>query len=177
MIITINANEYKLCDKGSKNYWCSSKKGIYGRGILNTENDPYRVERIGNLGEFAFAKYMKLDPPAFEYKKGGDDYDFLINGHTIDVKCARKDYGAILIKCETEKGTDVFQKCDIFVCSHVIEDDRKTASVRLVGWVTLDYVLSLPKKESPHWRSQHKNYEVNFNSVNPMDELRSYLQI
>jgi hypothetical protein len=175
--VLVHKNNYTLCENGAEDYWCSSKPGVYGRGILNTKDDPKRVERIGNLGEMAFSMYMKLPKPKFEYKRGGDDYDFLVSGKTIDVKCARKDYGSILIKCETETGKWVFQERDIYVASYIDSDDRanKRATVILVGWVPLDYVKTLTPVPSPHWRSNHKNYDIKFDCVRPMEELNEYI--
>jgi len=177
MIIVISGEDYKYCESGAENLWCSSKPGVYGRGMLNSKSDPKKVERIGNLGEFAFATYMGLDKPEFAYKTGGVDHDFYINGFTINVKCASKNYGAVLIKCETEKGRYVFQDSDFFVASYLKTENReqKIALIDLVGYVDLEFIKKLTPVESPRWNSSHKNYQINFEDCKKIHNLKNIL--
>ena len=175
MIIIIKDEDYQYCELGASNLWCSNKSGVYGRGMINNKNDPKRVERVGNLGEFAFASYLGIDKPKFEYKSGGIAHDFSINGFTINVKCASKDYGAVLIKCYTEKGTYVFQDSDFFVACCLRQENRekKYAEIDLVGWVDLDYIKQLQPVESPRWNSKHKNYKIDFTECKKIHLLKN----
>lgn len=172
MLIEIAPEDYTICDKASRDYWSSSKGGKYGRGILNTEGDPFRTERIGLLGEMAFARFFGLEIK-IEYKKHGDDYDFLLaNGKTVDVKTASRNYGAVLVQYENSHGRVTFKPKDIYVGAYLSSEniEQSSAEIELVGFTTVEFVVGLTQVKSKVGR--WTNYEIPFSSLRSLSELR-----
>ena len=91
-IIEIAGDVYRMTVNSSRDMWCSEKTGEFGEGVGNTDKDPKWVERMGRLCEMGFSIWSGL-PANLEYIKGGDKYDFIVHGKTIDVK---KSYRNIL---------------------------------------------------------------------------------
>ena len=171
MLIEIFPQDYEICKKASQNYWSSSKGGKYGKGVLNTKTDPCRTERIGLLGEMAFANFMEL-PIQFEYKKHGDKYDFLIRDRTIDVKTASRNYGSVLIQYKNSFGNIVFRQKDIYVGAYLVEDTGKTASIELVGYTLGKIVKKLTpvKSKVGKWL----NFDVPLDALKDLRELKKF---
>ena len=170
IVIKIKGQEYLDCIEASKNMWCSSKAGFYGRGILNKQKDPHRTERLGRLGEKALSKYLKRDVN-FKYVKGGDSGD-LISESKIDIKTASYNYGALLIQAENEFGKKNKIKCDIYVAAICESDDgeNKEATIRLVGWCDKTFIEN--QKMVPARVGKHKNYDIAYENLNPIETLK-----
>lgn len=171
MLINLNKEEYEKCEQSSKNQWCSSKIGIYGKGILNNDNDQYKVERIGKLGEAALGKMISEDPN-YDYKENGDLFDFNINGYAIDIKTSsyEKDYGLILAVNEQKKELPL--KCDYYVMATLKEEDRstKTAIIEIHGYCSKEDVLKRNKIYFPY-RHSGLNYKISHNTLLPIENL------
>lgn len=175
MLVKISTPDYKECEKAARNYWASSKKGMYGRGIINSKNDPLKVERTGLLGEMAFAMQARL-PLNFEYKRFGDKYDFKAYKKTIDVKTASRDYGACLVQYMNKKGNIVFRRKHIYVTAHVTYDDivEKVAGIELVGYILgVDLTEDLIK---PARVGTHYNYEIPFEITKPIEAVIAFVR-
>ena len=174
MIIKIKNEEYQYCVEKSEEYWCNKKTGFFGRGIINTKKDKYKVTRIGLFGEMALAKYLGITPD-FKFIHCGDQFDFIINGKTIDVKTASRNYGASLIRCRSEKGRSVFKPKDIYVAALLEEEnsDKLFCRISLKGWETLDFVRKLP--EVPAMVGKHLNYELKFDQLRGIGTLKKFL--
>lgn len=170
ILVEISGDEYIACDEASRNFWASSKGGIYGTGLLNSADDPCRTERIGLLGQAAFSKLID-EPVDLEYRRGGDKQDNLVCGHRIDVKCAARNYGANLIQKTNEFGRE--QKIDkhYYVGAFLSSEDRKEkiAKIILVGFSSQRDVLAA--KVSPAIRGNHINYVIPFKEMRPIEEL------
>ncbi len=80
--VDIVGEEYDMCVDFSKNMWANKKKGEWGRGMMNTDADPYKTERTGIIGEMGYAKLENI-PVDMMYREGGDDYDFIRNDKLI----------------------------------------------------------------------------------------------
>ena len=100
MRIKISKQDYKKCKQASENYWSNGISGFFGRGIINSKNDPCKVPRTGLLGEMALCRYLNVPQPNLDYVQNGEKEDFNINGISVDIKTASKNYGAELIRCE-----------------------------------------------------------------------------
>jgi len=175
MKIVVCGEDYKYCQESSKNYKCNTKKGFFGKGIINSKNDPYKVTRIGLLGEMAFAKYMDV-PARFEYMEHGDDFDFKINGKTIDVKTASRNYGACLIRCINHKGNFILKKpCDIYVAAYIDKEipDENYAEVIIKGWIRSKEFKNMEPVNARV--GKHKNYEISFDNVSSLSSLKKLL--
>lgn len=85
--IVVEGEEYNRCEESAKEMWSHKKKGLWGRGYINTPDNPYRVERTGRLGEMAFSKITD-SPIDLTYIEGGDKHDTILFGNTINVKAA-----------------------------------------------------------------------------------------
>lgn len=172
MTVTISGDEYISCEKAACNFWANSKKGRWGRGLINNSEDPYKVERVGLLGEMAFSKQFNI-PVNFEYKQFGNETDFEIKGKTLDVKTAARKYSyeAGLIRAQTEKGNNVALHADIYYFAYIENDDRekKVATVELVGAISKEKVLELPLSDAKI--GKHKNYEVPYSDLLPLEEI------
>lgn len=169
MLIKVEGDDYTKCVEAAKNYWASSKKGNYGRGLINSEGDPTKVERTGLLGEMAFSIFSGL-PVDFSYKKGGDKTDFILNGMTIDVKTAASNYGANCIKAYTASGKYVFRELDVYVAAYVQEDNGEFAIINLVGYELGKNIKEYPIKGA-RARGLHKNFELDHKRLKPIENL------
>ncbi len=173
ILVKIEGDEYVACDNASFNFWGSSKKGTYGKGLLNSKSDPRKTERIGLLGQMAFSK-LTDEPVDLAYKYGGDKQDNLILGkHKIDIKCAASNYGANLIQKTNESGGQ--QKIDkhIYVGSFLEAENRqeKKAEVLLVGFCFRKEVLNAKVANARRKGAKHMNYEI------PFEEMRSIIDL
>lgn len=171
IIVEVEDDEYVACDNASRNFWSSSKKGMYGKGLLNSENDPYKTERIGLLGQMAFAKLID-EPVDLIYRLGGDKQDNLILGKfKLDMKCAARNYGANLIQKTNEFGKE--QKIDkhVYVGSFVDSDkfEEKKAKIILVGYCLQKDIFEA--KIAPARKGKHINYEIPFEEMRPIAKL------
>lgn len=171
ILVEVKGDEYTACDNASRNFWGSSKKGTYGKGLLNSENDPHKTERIGLLGQMAFGK-LTDEPVDLVYRHGGDKQDNLILGkYKLDMKCAARNYGANLIQKTSEFGKE--QKIDkhIYVGSFLDSENReeKKAEILLVGFCLQKDVLNA--KVAPARKGNHINYEIPFEEMRPISNL------
>ena len=177
-VARIEGEDYKRCEEASKNMWCNSKPGKYGAGLANTNQDPYKVSRVGKLGEMAFAKLFRLGID-LSYKKGGDETDCIIDGKKIDIKTALRNYNTGLIYKTNEWGKEVPLKSDIYVFAHLKEEDResKIALITLVGYCYKAQVLNAKVAKGRKRGSKHYNYEIPYLHLKPIYELQSELNI
>lgn len=169
MLVYIDEDHYNICLDAANNYWASSKKGGYGRGLINTKDDKIKVERTGLLGEMAFHLISGL-PYNFAYKKGGDKYDFIFDGKRIDVKTAAKDYGCICIVAYNGSGVYVFRELEYYVSCYIQEDTGKDAKVEVVGYEEGSLIKQLPIKGA-RAKGLHKNYELVHQNVKNIEKL------
>lgn len=173
--VKLTPQEWDICDEVSKNYWSSKKGGVYGKGIINTEDDKTRVERVGLLGEMAFAKISGL-PMNVSYKEQGDDYDFRFDGGTIDVKNASRlpPYKQMLVFGKHGNNSKPLElKSDYFVSSFLAFEDRdaKKATIIIVGFCTKDELLSQGLVRARAKKCSHYNYERHYRDLHPISEL------
>jgi hypothetical protein len=143
--VEIKGEDYLQCVKSSQNLWANSKTGKYGSGMNNTEKDPFRVERLGCLGELGFGRLLGLKPD-FSYRKGGDNKDFEFNGRSIDVKVSFKNTGYKLIYAVSESGYRVPLKSEIYVIGYLKGDYQRfnRAEIVYVGWTTRNTITKEP---------------------------------
>lgn len=177
MKIKISGEEYLACVTASETYWSENKKGFWGKGIINSANDPHKVTRTGLLGEMAVSKYLGLNMTEnLEYKRGGNTKDFIINDWSIEIKTSSYNYGAALIRCKSSNGKNVFKPADIFIAATIESENREVgeATVCIKGWETLDFVLGLP--ETPARVGKHLNYELKFGELRGIGKLKSFLK-
>lgn len=180
--VKISPEEWELCDEFSKQMWSQTKTNTaYGRGILNTNKDPAKVERTGLLGEMAFAKISKL-PMDLEYKAGGFPYDFCfdLNGEsiTIDIKTASKlhSYKQMLIYAKTGRGKEIPLSAEYYVAAYLANENivEKRATVILIGSIHKSKVEKhpiVPAKVGHHW-----NREINYSELDELDTLLQLIQ-
>lgn len=170
MKITIKTNDFILCENSSKNMWANTKKGTWGRGLINDSSDPHKVERTGRLGEMAFARSFDLNVN-FDYMKFGDQYDFKLNNWKLDVKTAARNYGAGLIKARDASGRNIPLAKDIYVFCYVENENRlaQTANINIVGFELKENIL---KKELVKARKgNHLNYDISYNQLKDINKL------
>jgi hypothetical protein len=173
ILVEIKNQEYIACDVASHNFWGSSKAGTYGRGLLNSKNDPRKTERIGLLGQMAFGK-LTNEPVDLNYIYGGDKQDNLIFGkYRLDIKCAARNYGSNLIQKTNEYGIQQKIDKDIYVGSFLDSENRedKKAAIILVGFCLMKDVKCATI--APARRGNHINYEIPFEKMRPIEKLIS----
>lgn len=176
MRVEISKKGYQQAVEASKNMWSSKKPGFYGRGMLNTNSDPYKTERIGRLGELALASVLKVNPD-FSYRKFGDKYDFKINEYTIDIKtAATTKYKQLLVMGVNEYNRPVKLKADIYIAAHLIEEDhvKQKAAIELVGFCTKKQLLQ--KGLFPAKIGRHQNYQFDYADLQSLELLEDTLQ-
>lgn len=171
VLVDIFGEEYEMCDHYSKLMMANSKTGAYGKGIANTKSDPYKVERIGRLGEMAFAKLYDRYVD-FTYYSKGDEYDFINDhGQTLDIKTACNCYGSGLIR--VQEGSRIFPLgCDYYMFGFLKNENIQLnqASIVIVGWISKNEILKNFNKLVPSKSkySSHMNYEIPYGSLNKL---------
>ena len=177
-LVKIELDEYAACVEHAKNRWSNKKKGQWGSGMINTAEDPYRVERLGLIGEFAVAK-IKGWSVDLAYRKEGDKQDFLVNNIRINAKnSSPESYSHEGKHVGLIKTNQLVQ--DVFVFTHTYFDDREDniAGVVVLGWIYRDKVLELDarpgmsiRRKSPLYDATHYNYEVPYVHTYPIWDL------
>jgi hypothetical protein len=169
--IEIADHDYDVCEEVSKNFWANSKKGGYGKGLGRTNDDPYKPARTGLLGQMAFSKIL-CEPVDTMFRQYGDNYDNLIGGYKVDIKCAMRNYGECLIYHTNEWGTKIPLNKDIYVCCYIDNENRKEkkANIVIVGYILRKNVELCPVKVGRKGNG-HLNYVVNFEVLSPIKKL------
>jgi len=179
--IKVTGEEYTICVESSKgnNFWSNSKEGVYGEGLCKQDNDPFKPARMGKLGECAFSKLFGISFD-ISYREKGDNYDFLINGVSIDVKTTgpKRRKGPGLVLRVNEKGYEIPVNKDIYVFSYCGFDDTlwKQAEINFVGWCTKKELLTFPV-ENGILGNGHKNIVVPFDKLSSMEKLFKVLGV
>lgn len=172
MKIQISSKLYEKCRKHSQNRWSNKKKGFFGRGIINSNDDPCKVERIGLLGEAALALYIdqKVD---YKYRDDGTPFDFNIGGFNIDLKTASRNYGCGLIRAISDRGANIELKSDVYVFAYLEGENKeeKSASIVLTGW--LERCKIQTQSVVPARVGRHFNYECKYTDLNPIETLKN----
>lgn len=169
--VIVSGEDYRICDECE--LWCSKKKGNWGSGLINSDEDKHKAERTGLLGEMAFSKLSGL-PINIEYQEGGSNNDFCLTTakSKIDIKTAyrRPKYNAGLIRCGTN-GKTIKLKSDIYIFGYVEKDLRqeKIAQIILVGGEYRENILK--KKPQKARLGHHINYEVEYDQLIPIETL------
>lgn len=179
--IRIGSLKYKLIEKAAARWWGNSKKGVYAMGFKGGLSDPYKVARIGLLGEVAFGEVLGIDAD-LSYRRGGDKYDFMpIAGLDIDVKTASSpDAKVFLTYHETfntnpphKKSNNYLHRLNSFyVGCKLMNDDQehKNAIVMIFGYITAEKVKECALiKENV--RGTGTNYEIPFAKLNPIESF------
>src|SRR5574337_737239 len=153
--VEVLGHNYDLCQQASSNLWANTKKGRYGSGLINSNKDPRKVERVGLLGEMAFSILSKL-PVDFGYKEGGASYDFILkDGRTVDIKTESKlhDYNCGLIYAISDWGKPIMLRADLYVFCYLKEEskDNKKAVINFLGYCTQDFVTQCSVKPGKAW--------------------------
>ncbi|MDC1299920.1 hypothetical protein N8Z24_00275 [bacterium] len=173
--VRISGKEYQECVRCSKgnNFWGNSKKGTYGKGLCRSDKDPFRPARIGKLGEMGFSKLFDVEFDN-EYRKAGDKYDFMLKGYSIDLKTSNpwRKNGPGLIMRYNERGRSIPLTKDIYVFSYCNYDilEKERAEVSFVGYCMKSDLEDFPIKDG-YRGGKHKNIEVPFNSLVPIQSL------
>lgn len=178
--VDIVGEEYDMCVDFSKNMWANKKKGEWGRGMMNTDADPYKTERTGIIGEMGYAKLENI-PVDMMYREGGDDYDFVRNDKKINIKTSHKEpwYQSGLVKAgyyRTKDGQTEFIsleiKHDYFVFGFLTLDDIKNrmASVIFVGGCDKETLINRELKKAI--KGSHMNYQIHFNDLTEMRDIK-----
>jgi hypothetical protein len=174
--VIIQSSDWHVCNEKSRNLWCNEKKGFYGTGMANKNNDKYKVSRTGLLGEMAFAKVFELSVD-LEYRKYGDSgKDFTLGpGKTIDVKTATtlQPYRSGLVRVRNEQGKNIPLNSDIYVFGFIKNESlhKKTATVVLVGYEMKENMLNITPVLGRKNGSKHMNCEVKYCNLKPMSLL------
>ena len=173
--IMIEADEYDICVEAAQNMWANKKKGSYGKGLANTEDDPYKSERTGKLGEMAFSKLYQF-PVDLTYREGGDDQDFVCNGAKINIKTSTKKpwYASGLVTAGHYRGTEYVPleiKHDYFIFGYIEMEDKKSkkASVVFVGGCPKETLVNREIKRAI--KGSHMNYQIPYSELTDIDKI------
>lgn len=153
---------------------CGKKCTAYGKGIINSGGDPFKVQRTGFLGEAAFSIWSSL-PLDLSYKPGGDKCDFIIHGHSLDVKCAYRNYQMnLIVRKETNDGK-FHELKDIYVGSYIVYDFpiHWAAQVCLLGYNVKEQIKKVPV--TPSSRGVHLNTKLFHRDLRPLSRLKDFL--
>jgi hypothetical protein len=120
MKVTLNAHEYAIAEHTTKMRRDEDRDKGRKDGI--PESDSYDCDLRGSLGEMAFAKGFNKYPD-FTMEPG--DYDFIVDGYTVDVKTSKGHNNHLELKSTARKG-----RCEKFV---LITGEYPTYFFR--GWI------------------------------------------
>lgn len=153
---------------------CGKKCSEYGKGLINNNRDPFKVQRTGLLGEAAFAIWSGL-PLDLSYKPGGDHSDFLIRGCRLDVKCAYRNYQMNLIVRREFDGGKFHPLKDIYVGSYIVYDFpvHWSAQVCLLGYNVRSEIEKVPV--TPSTRGVHLNTRLLHRDLRPLNHLKDFI--
>lgn len=167
--VVVWGDEYDICR--DPHMWSSSKPGGYGRGVLNSGDDPKKTERTSRLGEIALAKVFPGLGMDIRYKTGGEVSDFMMGHLSVDIKTAASNYGANCIQVMNDRGYRLSLKSDIYIGSFIEMDARLrgVAHVILVGWELRYRIEASP--DVPGRRGNWLNKELVFADLRPLDGM------
>lgn len=168
MRITLDSDEIEIAKLASQS-WDTKNWGRagYNGGLLNSARDPRRTERLGIIGQIAFGKAMNREVD-LSYKRGGDDYDDVVLGQTIDVKLSQRNYGCGFVT-STKSGDSMMSFKDIYVFSYLESESDSHASVKIQG--IKSFVNFKLNWLTPARRGTHYNWEVPFRDLVPIEQL------
>jgi hypothetical protein len=169
--ILIQGNNYDVCDHFSFQRWSNTKTGEWGEGLVNTSQDPRKVERVGLFGELAIGILFdqRID---LTYRPGGDQFDFQLFGKTVNVKMRteappRHDRG--IIKCRhSAQSAYMPLKQDLYVFGYLDWEYKRQASVCIIGGIWKD---KIDTTEHAGFRGEHFNHEVHYRHLMPIKKL------
>jgi hypothetical protein len=140
-------------------------------GLMNTDQNDRKVERVGALGQMAFCIIYSLH---FDnvWRRYGDRYDSILNGCTIDVKTSFSFWLSTLILRKTAQGKDIPIDKDFYCCGHLVSEDRtnKVAVVQLTAFMPRCIVVASDIRPGRRG-SRHLNHEVPSSSWFPIGKL------
>lgn len=173
--VDIAGDEYRRVVDYSRNNCASMpanwKSAQYSRGLSNNDSDPHQAERVGSLGELAFAKLFGLGTK-FYYKRGGEDVDFNIAGVTFDIKMRlSKKYENVFITAINSTGQRQTLKSEMYVFGYLVSEAclQQAATVALVGYASRDEVKGWGLHDA--FRGNHKNYQSTFTNLRSIRTL------
>jgi len=174
VLISIDGDLYERVKRASSQMACGKKCTSYGKGIINSGSDPFKVQRTGLLGEAAFSIWSGL-PLDLSYKPGGDHSDFIINGHSIDVKCAYRNYQMNLIVRREFEGGKFHPLKDVYVGSYIVYDFpvHWSAQVCLLGYNVRSEIEKVPV--TPSTRGVHLNTRLLHRDLRPLNHLKDFI--
>jgi len=174
--VVVKGVEYDVAKEYSSKMWSNSKRGEWGVGLANSVRDPFRVERVGLLGEIAFAKIFGLSVD-LTYRPSGDDQDFkLFNCLSVNVKTSTRNYGCGLVKVRSETGIDIPLRQDIYVFGYVDFDFPafKTSRIVLVGCASRGKLENCPL--TPALKGHHVNRRIEYGELTSMVEFKEMVK-
>jgi hypothetical protein len=159
--VYLNADDLEYCHKIAKircKYKKWAKKGAkndrYDKGILNSDDDPYRTERIGIYGEKAFNLITGLPIDEEERPKGDPGWDFILPDSQIkiDPKHSLTSHDTFYIKAAKSSLKPQKPKSDFYVFSYnynpegLAEKDARDLWIKIVGVISKKSILENAKE-------------------------------
>jgi hypothetical protein len=187
--VFVSGEEYEYCEYYSDKIWAQHKTNSHAVAFASRAGDKKRGERIGFIGQVAFAAVCGGLPVDFAYREGGDIADFFIrdkNGviYTIDVKTRTSLWGNGLIfyakPYQNSNDWFYYSSRNYYVFGYRVEENRKKkwCHINLVGF---NQKFEVWKSEYLHrgyeWDgspSKHWNLEVPFSAMHPFQKMHNY---
>ena len=171
-VVEITAEEYLYVEEAVENWWLNQKHGEWGEGLANNteEGDGKKAQRIGLLGEVAFAKiFQVLVQVGYEFR--GNDYDFDFLGETWEMKTALCNREAGLVRVISDTGVELPLSADNYIFAYLVSEDKeqKCAKIALVGTITKDLLQEQPIV--PARKGFHQNREAPYDLLTPIQDL------
>ena len=187
--VEVNQIEYIISEK--TDYYCTRGKrenSDFQKGLVNTKDDQQKAERIGNLGEIAFAKSLQPyfnDKLFIDFSRNDDGkpkmFDFLINDKKVEIKTAvSATTNRTCVRVTTGPNKDIGRiplTADIYVSAFLLkeEQENKRAKIVLVGWQTKDFVEK--KLDDEYGKGKRFfNRHLYFEKMLPLFDIVDYLK-
>lgn len=143
LYVDIEHDEYIYALKACEMMNVSNARGEWGAGLMNTDNDQYATRRTGRLGEIALGKLINENIDT-KYYLNGDQYDFKVNGITIDVKTSFSHLDPYRVMYKTDTGYIYPLNCDYYIFCYKDYDYPSERKSKIVfdGYITGELLRS-----------------------------------
>lgn len=131
LYVLIEDEEYDYAVKAGEFMSVLSSRGEWGQGYTNTPSDKNSSRRTGRLGEIALGKLIHQDIDS-GYRVDGDEYDFVVNGITIDIKTSYQHRNVYRTMQRTDTGHIYKYECDYYIFAYKDYDYREKRQAKII---------------------------------------------
>lgn len=162
--VLLNSDDLERCRSYGKSAWSRTGKAVRP-GASDYDRAYGDAEFHGKAGEMGFGRLIGVEPD-FEYRDGGDRYDFLVEGQRVDVKCTANRRAGVSYVLKESGGKKDRTPLDIVVCTS-FREAGDGAMIEVLGFQTRRWIVrSAPVNPSPRYKDT-KNWDLVWEDLQP----------